>query len=104
MGDSPWWWPEKADETWISRLRNDYPEETANMDDDEVSEHYNDWGGKYVDTWDHLGDARASWEKLADAFFKQRAALEAAQDYIGSGSSDGRDELMTMINEALEVK
>lgn len=70
MTEKPYWWPELADDEWRARMRADYPEETAGMDDDEINDHYNEWGGKYVDTWDHLGDARSEYERLADAFLK----------------------------------
>ena len=42
---APWWWPELAD--------------------DDERDHT---GWRYTDTWDHLGDARSEYEKLADAF------------------------------------
>jgi hypothetical protein len=65
----PWWFPVITDSKWVANIRKDYPENTANMDDDEVRDHYAD-GRKYVDTWDHLGDARDEYEALADAYLK----------------------------------
>lgn len=69
MTDKPNWWPQLMDDEWRSRLRSDYPEDTAGMSDDALNEHYGA-GWKYVDTWDHLGDARQDYEALADAFLK----------------------------------
>lgn len=67
MSEKPWWFPTLTDAAWIAQIRADYPDDTRDMDDDEVREHYAD-GWKYADTWDHLGDAREEYEKLADAY------------------------------------
>ena len=65
----PWWWPVVTDEKYIARLREDYPEETTRMSDEEVRDYY-DNGRKYSNLWDHVGDAADEHEKLADAFLK----------------------------------
>lgn len=70
MSDKPWWWPQLMDDEWRASLRADYPEDTAGMDDDDLNAKYGEDGWKYVDTWDHLGDARQQFEALADAFLK----------------------------------
>ena len=62
----PWWWPEPVTPEWRARIRTDYPE-AANMDDDTLDNSYAE-GWQYSDTWDHLGDARAEYQELADAF------------------------------------
>lgn len=67
MDSKPWWWPELADDEWRDRLRKDYPEK-AGWSDERLDDYFNENGCKYVDTWDHLGDARAHHDKLADAF------------------------------------
>ena len=56
------------DAEWCSRLRTDYPGK-ADCSDDELKDYFGE-GWKYVDTWDHLGDARSNYEQLADAFLK----------------------------------
>lgn len=66
--DKPWWWPTLTDESWLAQIREDYPE-TADMSDNALIEYYAD-GRKYATTWDHVGDARADHEELADAFLK----------------------------------
>jgi hypothetical protein len=72
--EKPWWFPVLADETWIARLRIDYPDETEGLSDEDVSDKYSD-GWKYTDTWDHLGDAREEHEKLADAYLELLARV-----------------------------
>ena len=67
--DRPWWFPVVTDSDWCNQIRADYPEEEGDMDDDDIRDHYSD-GWKYADTWDHLGDARAEYEKLADAYLE----------------------------------
>jgi hypothetical protein len=62
-----WWFPALTGDAWIARIREDYPEETQNLSDEEIRDKYAD-GRKYADLWDHLGDARDDWEKLADAY------------------------------------
>lgn len=64
--DKPWWFPKICDKTYFDRLREDYPD-NAHMTDDELSDYYNN-GRKYSITWDHVGDAYAEYEKLADAY------------------------------------
>lgn len=66
----PWWWPREANDAWRAQLRKDYPDDTKDKSDDELDDEYNEEGYKYVDTWDHVGDARAGYEPLADAFLK----------------------------------
>lgn len=73
MSKKPYWWPELTDAAWLARIRGDY-EEAADMSDDEIRDYYAE-GCKYADTWDHVGDARGDWEKLADAFFARDAAI-----------------------------
>jgi hypothetical protein len=69
MADKPYWWPQPMNDEWRGRLRVDYPEDTVGLSDDGLDEKYGE-GWKYVDTWDHLGDARSDWQELADAFLK----------------------------------
>lgn len=73
--ERPWWFPELADATYFARLREDYPDK-AGWTDDELNDHFNEGGQKYVDTWDHLGDARAQFEALADAYLELLASRE----------------------------
>lgn len=72
--DKPWWIPELTDAAWCARIREDYPEDAADSDDDTIRDEYAD-GWKYADTWDHLGDAREQFEQLADAYFALTAEL-----------------------------
>ena len=67
--EKPYWFPELTDDAWLARIREDYPEDTAGMDDDSIREEYAH-GRKYADVWDHLGDARDAYEKLADAYLE----------------------------------
>lgn len=67
MSAKPWWFPQLADDEWVRSVRAEYPDATENMDDDGIRDEYAE-GRKYVDTWDHLGDARDEYEKLADAY------------------------------------
>lgn len=67
--DKLWWFPVLTDAEWCARIRQDYPEDAAELDDDEIREQYAD-GWKYADTWDHLGDAREDYERLADAYLE----------------------------------
>lgn len=75
MSDKPWWFPVLADHQWANRIRADYPEHTVGMDDDAIRDEYAD-GWKYADVWDHLGDARADYEKLADDYLQLVALLD----------------------------
>ena len=65
----PWWWPQPVNAEWIASIRADYPERTEHIDDEDVVERYGS-GFPYVDTWDHLGDAREGYARLADAFLR----------------------------------
>jgi hypothetical protein len=69
MSDKPYWWPQLKDDEWRAQLRKDY-EEAADMNDEELDDHYGEGANKYVDLWDHLGDAREEYQYLADAFLK----------------------------------
>jgi hypothetical protein len=79
LNDRPWWFPELTNEKWLARIRSDYPENAAGKDDDELREEYAD-GWKYADTWDHLGDARGEYEKLADAYLELLAKQPVSDD------------------------
>ena len=76
MAGKPFWYPQPTDEAWVARIRADYPEETRDLSDGEVREEYAE-GWKYETLWDHLGDARADYESLADAFLALRAQVAA---------------------------
>lgn len=85
MSDKPWWFPVLADHQWANRIRADYPENTVGMDDEAIQDQYAD-GWKYADVWDHLGDARAAYEKLADDYLQKinlldRVRSECEVDY-----------------------
>ena len=69
--DHPWWEPVPTDAAYFARLRSDYPE-NAHMSDDELRDHY-EVHEKYVVTWDHVGDAYAEYEPLADAYLSREA-------------------------------
>jgi hypothetical protein len=73
----PWWFPEITDAAWCDRIRKDYPEDAAGMDDDDIREQYAN-GCKYADLWDHVGDARSQFEALADAYLSMLASRPAA--------------------------
>ena len=62
--------PTPTDAAYIARLRQDYPAFCNGRGDDEVMDHYNPSGCRYVEStlWDHLGDAIYEYEKLADAY------------------------------------
>lgn len=68
MTEKPWWFPQLVGAEYFARLREDYPEK-ADWSDEQLADHFTD-GWKYVDTWDHLGDARAQFEALADAYLE----------------------------------
>jgi hypothetical protein len=76
--DRPYWFPKLTDDAWIARVRADYPQDTDGMSDEWVRDTYAG-GYKYADTWDHLGDARHEYEKLADAYLDllKRSGLDA---------------------------
>ena len=67
MSDKPWWWPEEINDAYFQRLRSDYPEK-ADWSDDRLLDYFGEGWTKFADTWDHLGDARDEYEKLATAF------------------------------------
>lgn len=71
-----WWEPELADDDYVARLRADYPEKCDGMSDEWVRDHFNPTGGKYIVTWDHVGDAYQQFEALADAYLALRAQSE----------------------------
>ena len=72
--EKPYWWPVLLNDEWREKVRKGYPDETSGMSDDELDEKYAD-GWKYVDLWDHLGDARHSYEKLADHMLEQSTRI-----------------------------
>jgi hypothetical protein len=68
VSEREWWEPVLCDAEYCNGLRADYPDK-ANWSDEELIEHFAQ-GRKYAVTWDHLGDAYADYEKLADAYLK----------------------------------
>ena len=117
---NPWWIPVLTDAEWCAQIREDYPEDAANSDDDTIREEYAD-GWKYADTWDQLGDAREQLEKLADAYFELTAELAAAKRDAGRyrwlrndcpqtictelfGIEGAEDELDEAIDDAIEAE
>jgi hypothetical protein len=69
MSEKPFWWPVRMDKEYLDRLRVDYPE-NASMSDEDLIDYYGEGWVNFSDTWDHLGDARAEYEKLAEAFLQ----------------------------------
>lgn len=67
-----WWFPKLCNEEYFASLREDYPD-NAHMTNEELHDYYNH-GKKYSTTWDHVGDAYAEYEKLADAYLALLAA------------------------------
>ena len=66
--ERPWWFPVlTTDPDWINTIRVDYPEDTAEMTDEEIVMDYGD-DQKYATTWDNIGDAHDDYEPLADAY------------------------------------
>ena len=65
--ESEWWFPRKADAAWVAEIRDEDPDETAGMDDEDVIDKYA-YGRRYVVTWDHLGDAYDQYEALVDEY------------------------------------
>ena len=67
--NKPWWWPTIIDDAHLARLRDDYPEK-ANLSDEELLAYFDEGKGigQFSTTWDHVGDAYAEYEKLANAF------------------------------------
>ena len=74
--EKPCWFPVLSDDAWVARIREDYPEHTKGMDDDDVRHEYAE-GRKYATLWDHTGDAYADYEKLADAYLELLAKHES---------------------------
>jgi len=72
-----WWMPKLADGALIARLRADYPDVTASMDDDAILNYYGASAWKYYDTHDNLKDAREQIEVLADHYLPLHAAAPA---------------------------
>ena len=66
-----WWEPVRSDHVWCERLRKDYPH-NAHMSDEQLRDEYAD-GREFAVTWDHVGDAYAQFEKLAEAYLKLKA-------------------------------
>jgi hypothetical protein len=79
MTKKEWWEPELADGAYIARLRQDYPEKCEDKSDEWLLEYYNE-GRKYVVLWDHIGEAYAQFERLADAYFKLKSQVNAVAD------------------------
>ena len=77
----PYWFPELCDAAYCKRLREDYPDDAADMSDEELIEHYNA-GAKYSTTWDDIGDAYEEYEPLADAFLDLLEALKEAESRL----------------------
>lgn len=90
----PYWYPERTDDAWLARIREDYPER-SDWDDESLREYFAD-GQKYATTWDHIGDAYNDYEPLADAFLNLKSehatlmeAAEGARVLLARLSSDG---------------
>lgn len=66
--DNPWWFPELADDKYVANLRENYDYD-ADLNDEELKEKYCE-GRKYAVLWDHVGEAYAQFEELADAYFE----------------------------------
>ena len=73
MSEREWWEPVPVDAAYIAELRENYPDKCDGMSDEWVVDHFNEAGGKYAVTWDHLGDAYAQFEELADAYYKLKS-------------------------------
>jgi hypothetical protein len=101
--DKPWWIPELTDAAWCARIREDYPEDAADSDDDTIRDEYAD-GWKYADTWDHLGDAREQFEQLADAYFALTAELAKEKHRADSWVKAARELAQSMGFDADENK
>lgn len=81
MSEPEWWEPTLTDDKWIARVREDFPDECADLSDDAVREKYAG-GQKYQTLWDNLGDAKEEHERLADAFLALRLALAEATERL----------------------
>lgn len=83
MSEPKWWEPVPVDAAYFAQLREDYPDK-ADWTDDELNDHFNETGGRYAVTWDHVGDAYAQFEELADAYLElKRAAVQPNGDRNG---------------------
>ncbi len=78
-----WWEPKVTDAVWIADTRKEYPEDTAELDDDKVRDEYAN-GCKYEVTWDHIGDAYEEYEQLANAYFKQASRITELEAQIAA--------------------
>lgn len=86
---TPWWWPRLAnDPEYLATFRKDMPETAEGMTDEDLAEYLGE-GWKYADTWDHLGDAREEYEKLADAFLALVAENERLRKLVQSAFNEG---------------
>lgn len=65
--EKPWWWPTEINDEWFATLRADYSDK-ADWSDGDLLDYFGEGWTEFTDTWDHLGDARAEYEKLARAF------------------------------------
>lgn len=75
MTDKKSWEPVPVDAEHAEHLRENY-EDDAHMSDDDILFKYCGFR-KYAILWDHTDDAYLDWEKLSDAYLKQK-------DYIAS--------------------
>jgi hypothetical protein len=71
-----WWYPTIINDEYIAQLREDYPDETEDLDDESVLEYFNEFDQKYATTWDHVGDAYEEYEPLVEAFLEYEAKLK----------------------------
>jgi hypothetical protein len=99
----PWWFPEITDAAWCDRIRKDYPEDAAGMDDDDIREQYAD-GCKYADLWDHVGDARSQFEALADAYLSMLASRPTHAVELTDAQCEAIYQAVTMANFTRDVK
>jgi hypothetical protein len=81
MSEKPWWYPTLADDRWLARLRDDYPEK-GDWSDEELINYFNEDDSKYIVLWDHVGDAYSQFEALADDYLKLQAKLDAVEKVI----------------------
>ena len=95
----PWWHPQEADASWVARIREDYPNTTAGMGDQDIRDEYAR-GARYAVTWDDAGDAYEQFEPLADAYLSERALAdrlaEALESAIAVGPGASTDELAAL--------
>jgi hypothetical protein len=79
--ETPYWHPVLSDDKWLARIRADDPEDVAGMSDETIRDEYAH-GLKYADVWDHVGDAREDWEKLADDWNRLRARVTTLESRL----------------------